>query len=121
MGDPTRLRQIVSNLLSNAITFTPEAGRIALSVAARDGEAVLVLRDDAEGIDGARLGGLFEPHARGTAPPVPGHHIGLGLGLAITRRLVAQHGGTIAAESTGRGRGSCLTVTLPRDVNGTSR
>jgi signal transduction histidine kinase len=121
MGDAMRLGQVVSNLLSNAITFTPEAGRIAVSVRASEGEAALVLIDDGEGVDGARLDGTFERAGRVGELRAPGHQVGLGLGLTITRRLVEEHGGTITAASAGTGRGSCFTVTLPRDANGSSQ
>jgi signal transduction histidine kinase len=121
MGDAMRLGHVVLHLLSNAVTFTPEAGRIALSVRAREGEAVLVLLDDGEGVDGARLDGIFERAGRVGEPTAPRHQVGLGFALTITRRLVAEHGGTITTASAGAGRGSCFTVTLPRDGNDTSR
>jgi signal transduction histidine kinase len=113
MGDSTRLGQVVSNLLSNAIGFTLEAGRIEISLRAGDDVAVLVLRDDGEGIEGSRLADIFEPPDAKTAA-APGRTAGLGLGLTIVRLLLAQHGGTITAESAGSRRGSCFTVTLPR-------
>jgi signal transduction histidine kinase len=113
MGDATRLGQVLANLLSNAVAFTGEAGRIEVSVGLRSGEAVLVLRDDGEGIEGPRLDGIFEPPARASEPTASRHSVGLGLGLTIAYQLVTQHGGKISAESAGAGRGSCFTITLP--------
>jgi PAS domain S-box-containing protein len=112
-GDPKRLQQVVANLLTNAIAFTPEAGHIVITLAERGPEVLLAVRDDGEGIDPARLASIFEPlHLRSDGRPR--HHIGLGLGLAIVRQLVGQHGGRVSADSPGPGRGSCFTVTLPR-------
>ena len=111
-GDPIRLQQVVTNLLSNAIKFTPEAGHVAVSLQTRDAHVVLRVRDDGEGIDNARLDGIFESfgqHDDMTAR----RHGGLGLGLAIARQLVAQHDGEVLAASDGPGRGSCFTVILP--------
>jgi PAS domain S-box-containing protein len=112
VGDPRRLQQVVANLLSNAITFTAEAGHIAVTLEQRAPEVVLRVRDDGEGIDPARMGAIFEAFPA-RSPDAPRHHVGLGLGLAIVRQLVNQHGGRVVAESAGPGRGSCFTVTLP--------
>ena len=114
LGDSIRLQQVVANLLSNALRFTREAGRIALGLEARGGQAVLTVSDDGEGIDAARLPHLFEPFHHGRDARVPPHHGGLGLGLSIVRELVTRHAGTVTAESAGVGRGSCFTVVLPR-------
>jgi signal transduction histidine kinase len=112
-GDTIRLQQIVANLLSNAVAFTREAGRITVSLHARGEQAVLAVGDDGEGIEPARLPYVFEPF-HGRDELVPPHHGGLGLGLAIVRELVTRHGGTVTADSAGKGRGSRFTVTLPR-------
>jgi PAS domain S-box-containing protein len=112
-GDPMRLRQIITNLLSNATKFTGEAGHVAVSLKTRDEEVVLTVRDDGEGIDSAMLTDIFQPfrqHGLGMAR----RHGGLGLGLAIVHQLVGQHHGTVTAESEGKDRGACFTVTLPR-------
>ncbi|HVU51735.1 MAG TPA: HAMP domain-containing sensor histidine kinase [Polyangia bacterium] len=119
VGDPTRLGQVVSSLLSNALTATPALGRIALSVRAGDGEAVLVLRHD--GYGGPRFADLFEPPGQAREPATPRSFARLDLGSSLARRLVAQHGGTITAESAGAGGGSSFTVTLPRAPADTRR
>jgi PAS domain S-box-containing protein len=111
-GDPTRLQQVVANLLSNAIKFTREAGHIALSLRTRGTDVVLSVRDDGEGIDADLLESIFEPF-RQYDEGVPRRHSGLGLGLTIVRQLVSQHDGQVTAESAGKGRGACFTVTLP--------
>jgi CheY-like chemotaxis protein/anti-sigma regulatory factor (Ser/Thr protein kinase) len=111
-GDPTRLQQVVSNLLSNAIKFTREAGQIALALRKRGTDVVLTVRDDGEGIDADLLESIFEPFRQYDAG-VPLRHSGLGLGLTIVRQLVSQHDGQVTAESAGKGRGACFTVTLP--------
>ncbi|HVR02648.1 MAG TPA: ATP-binding protein [Polyangia bacterium] len=111
-GDPTRLQQVVANLVSNAIKFTREAGHIALSLRTRGTEVVLAVRDDGEGIDADLLESIFEPF-RQFDDGVARRHGGLGLGLTIVRQLVSQHDGQVTAESAGKGRGACFTVTLP--------
>ena len=111
--DAARIQQVVWNLLSNAIKFTPEGGRIEVSVAPRDeGWGVLRVRDTGEGIDAEFLPHMFE-RFRQADPSLARLHGGLGLGLAISRHLVELHGGNIRAHSEGRGRGAEITVTLP--------
>jgi signal transduction histidine kinase len=111
-GDGTRLRQVAWNLVSNAIKFTPEAGRIEIALRGDADIAELSVRDTGIGIDAAFLPHLFEPfrQADGSMTREQG---GLGLGLAITRRLVELHGGTIQARSAGIGQGTEVTVRLP--------
>lgn len=111
-GDPTRVQQIIWNLLSNAIKFTPKGGRI-LVVLRRAGSYVeLSVTDSGIGIDPQFLPYVFDRfrQADSSSNRKTG---GLGLGLAIVRHLVEMHGGTISAESTGGGKGSTFTVTLP--------
>jgi len=111
-GDGTRLRQVAWNLVSNAIKFTPEAGRIEISVRSDADVAELSVRDNGVGIDPAFLPHVFEPFRQADSS-MTREQGGLGLGLAITRRLVELHGGTIHAESAGIGRGTRITVRLP--------
>ncbi len=111
-GDPVRLSQVLSNLLSNAAKYSPPDGRIELSVAADGQEAVVRVRDDGIGLareDLERVFGLFE---RGTFRP-DGEE-GLGVGLALSRRLAQLHGGSLTASSPGPGMGSTFTLRLPR-------
>jgi PAS domain S-box-containing protein len=108
MGDPTRLHQIVWNLVTNAIKHTPAGGSIGLALRAEDGNGVIEVRDSGDGIDAAFLPYIFEPFRQQT-----GDGEGLGLGLAIARSLVEAHGGTIAAESAGVGKGATFRVRLP--------
>lgn len=112
-GDAVRLQQIVWNLLSNAIKFTPQGGRVDISLSSSSAkEAILLVQDTGIGISADFLPYVFESfrQADGSTTRRTG---GLGLGLAITRHLTEMHGGTIAVESTGVGRGSAFTLKLP--------
>lgn len=111
-ADPTRLAQIIGNLLANASRYTPPAGHIVLSAHTEENEAVISVSDDGIGIPPHSLVEIFEPFRQGERPP--GYtHAGLGLGLALVKRLVELHGGTVAARSEGAGKGSVFTVRLP--------
>jgi PAS domain S-box-containing protein len=110
IGDEHRLQQVAWNLLSNAVKYTPGGGHVAIAIA-RDGpRAVLRVTDNGEGIAPAFLPHVFEPFRQGASRTM---RSGLGLGLAIVRQLVDLHGGSIAVESEGAGRGSSFTVSLP--------
>jgi signal transduction histidine kinase/ActR/RegA family two-component response regulator len=111
-GDPVRLEQVVSNLLDNAVKYTPADGRIELSVERVDGEAVVRVRDSGVGIAPELLPRVFDlfTQAERSLDRAQG---GLGLGLTLVRRLVEQHGGSVAATSAGAGRGSEFLVSLP--------
>jgi PAS domain S-box-containing protein len=111
-GDPVRLAQVLSNLLNNAAKYTEPRGRIALTVARVDGLAEVTVRDNGAGISAEAMPRVFEMFSRGDQPSGYDHG-GLGIGLALARRLVEMHGGTIAASSEGRGRGSEFVVKLP--------
>jgi two-component system, chemotaxis family, CheB/CheR fusion protein len=112
LGDPERLQQIVANLFTNAVKFTPSGGRVRVRIDAIDGYARLVVTDSGRGIDPVFLPHVFERFAQepGSAAQRPG----LGLGLALVHELVKLHGGTVLAESPGRNLGSTFTVKLPR-------
>jgi len=112
LGDARRLQQIFSNLLLNAIKFTPEKGRIELRLVRHEASARVVVADTGEGIEPALLARIFSPFEQGDASTTR-RHGGLGLGLAIVRQLVELHGGTIRAESEGVGKGATFTVDLP--------
>jgi PAS domain S-box-containing protein len=107
-GDPERLQQIVLNLLTNAAKFTPQHGRIRISLLAQENQAQIVITDTGCGIDAEFLPYIFD-----TFSQAPNTKKGLGLGLAITLRLVELHGGTIIAQSPGIGQGATFIVKLP--------
>jgi signal transduction histidine kinase len=111
IGDAHRLQQLVWNLLANAVKYTPCAGRIDVALTPLDGRALLRVSDSGDGIDPAFLPHVFEPFRQGTS--AARMRAGLGVGLAIARRLVDLHGGLITAESDGAGRGATFTVSLP--------
>jgi signal transduction histidine kinase len=110
-GDSERLQQVVWNLLSNAIRFTPPGGRIQLSYARRGEHVELLVRDSGQGIAPEELPHLFERYWQGVSKERRSQ--GLGLGLAIAHRIIQLHGGSIAAASEGKGHGATFTVTLP--------
>lgn len=111
-GDPERLRQVVSNLLTNAIKFTPERGRVAVTVEAAEERGRIRVTDTGAGIEPDFLPHIFTRFSQEERGQTRTHG-GLGLGLAIVRYLVEAHGGTVHAESAGRGKGSTFTVSLP--------
>ena len=112
-ADPTRMAQVVANLLHNAAKFTPEGGRITLTAAEEEGRVALSVRDDGAGIAPEYLERIFELFAQG--PPSLDRPLGgLGLGLTLARRLAELHGGTLGAMSGGVGAGSEFVVRLPK-------
>jgi PAS domain S-box-containing protein len=111
-GDANRLLQALSNLLSNAFEFTPRGGTV--EVGARVGEeATLWVKDDGEGMSASTLAHAFDRFRQGDSSTTR-RHGGLGLGLSIVKYIIEAHGGTVTAESAGKGRGSKLTLKLPR-------
>ena len=111
-GDPTRLQQILSNLLTNAVKFTPQGGCVTVTLKKTDGRALLSVRDTGMGIAPEFLPHVFNRFSQedGSTTRIYG---GLGLGLAIVQHLVTAHGGTVKAESPGPGEGTTMTVALP--------
>lgn len=113
LGDPKRLQQVFSNLLVNAVKFTPEGGRITVTTSAGPETVEVRVRDTGKGITSDLLPRIFERFRQG------GHGAGfassgLGIGLSLVRDLVAAHGGSVHAASDGPGAGATFTVTLPR-------
>jgi PAS domain S-box-containing protein len=110
-GDLYRLTQLATNLLNNAAKFTPEGGTIRLAVATEDHTAVLRLRDTGRGIEAEFLQRVFDMFVQGRAPNKMG--AGLGIGLALSRKIAQLHGGSLEAHSEGVGKGSEFTLRLP--------
>ncbi|HET8798781.1 MAG TPA: ATP-binding protein [Thermoanaerobaculia bacterium] len=111
-ADEVRLLQIVRNLVDNALAHTPPHGEVVIGAARRDGEVVISVRDNGEGIAAEDLDRVFERFYRADASRSRKTG-GAGLGLAIVRQLVAMHGGRVWCESEGRGRGAAFFFTLP--------
>jgi PAS domain S-box-containing protein len=111
-ADPQRLQQIVSNLLTNALKFTPACGSIDVRFERVDDSAQIIVQDTGIGIAPDLLPRVFDRFQQGDSSTTRTHG-GLGLGLAIVKHLVEQHGGQIAAASRGAGCGSTFTITLP--------
>ncbi|NHZ36693.1 ATP-binding response regulator [Massilia rubra] len=111
-GDPTRLTQVLVNLLGNACKYTPPGGRIALALREDDGMAVIAVSDSGIGIPPEALDAVFEMFSQ-LEPALKRAHGGLGIGLALAKGLVALHHGAIGATSAGAGQGSTFTVRLP--------
>jgi CheY-like chemotaxis protein len=111
-GDETRLEQIVTNLLDNAAKYTPDGGRIAVRVRTHGHEAVLEVEDTGMGISSELLPHVFDLFTQGERT-IDRSQGGLGLGLALVRRLAELHGGTARARSEGPGKGASFMVRLP--------
>ncbi|MEG4504818.1 PAS domain S-box protein [Microcoleus sp. F6_B4] len=112
LGDATRLQQVVWNLLTNAIKFTPTGGRVEVELKTIDSCAQIQVRDTGKGIKPEFIPYVFDTFRQADSS-ITRTFGGLGLGLAIVRHVVELHGGTVKAESFGEGQGSTFTVTLP--------
>lgn len=110
--DPTRFAQIVSNLLANAARYTDPGGHVELECSIDGFELTIDVRDDGIGIEPQFVQRVFEGFVQAD-PTSEQAHGGLGLGLSLVRKLVEMHGGTVAARSAGRGKGSEFSVRLP--------
>lgn len=111
-GDPDRVQQVVWNLMSNAVKFTPENGRVDVGVSRTDGHIRIAVADNGAGIAPDFLPYLFDRFSQKDTSSTRGHS-GLGLGLFLVRHLVELHGGRIEAESRGEGQGATFTLFLP--------
>ena len=111
-ADPDRLRQIVWNLVKNAVEFTPEGGTVQADLRATPGAIQIEVCDSGEGIPPAVLPHVFDRFRQADSSATR-RHGGLGLGLALVRALVELHGGTVTAHSDGAGRGARFVVRLP--------
>jgi PAS domain S-box-containing protein len=112
-GDASRLQQIIWNLLTNALKFTPRGGTVTVGVKREGDQIAISVGDSGIGIAASFLGHVFERFRQADATTTRKHG-GLGLGLSIVKHLVEQHGGTVTAASEGEGMGACFTVRLPR-------
>jgi PAS domain S-box-containing protein len=111
-ADVTRVEQILTNVLTNAIKYTPDGGRIGLIAFHRDGHAVIQVQDSGIGISREMLPRIFDLFAQ-AEQALDRSQGGLGIGLTIARRLTELHGGTLTATSTGIGQGAEFTIRLP--------
>lgn len=111
-GDPNRLQQVFWNLLTNAVKFTPEGGRVSVTLQRVNSHLEISIADTGQGIEREFLPYVFDRFRQADATTTR-HHGGLGLGLSIVKQLVELHGGTISAISPGVGRGATFRVTLP--------
>ncbi|MEQ1833703.1 MAG: ATP-binding protein, partial [Candidatus Eisenbacteria bacterium] len=111
-GDSERLQQVMWNLMSNAIKFTPKGGRVQVVLQRAQSHVEITVSDSGLGITPEFLPHVFEPFRQATGGPMR-RHSGLGLGLSIVRHIVELHGGEILASSEGEGRGSQFTIKFP--------
>ena len=119
LADPTRLQQVLTNLLNNAARYTPEGGRIWLTAATEGGEAVVRVRDTGIGIPPGMLSGIFGLFAQVERQEERAGG-GLGIGLSLVKSLTEMHGGSVEAHSAGPGQGSEFVVRWPLPTKGTS-
>jgi PAS domain S-box-containing protein len=111
-GDPHRLTQLLTNLLNNAARYTPERGAISVKARNESGSAVIRVRDTGRGIERDIIGRIFDMFVQGK-PPLQRVGGGLGVGLALARRIAEMHNGTVEAQSEGENKGSEFTLRLP--------
>jgi len=114
-ADPRRLRQIASNLIGNAIKFTPEGGKVTVALAREHGAMELCIRDTGPGIAPEFLPRVFDAFSQAD-PSLTRAHRGLGIGLALVQHFVVRQGGTIDVASPGPGQGTTFTVRIPARV-----
>ncbi len=111
-GDANRLQQVMSNLLNNAIKFTPSGGRVEVRLERVNSHAQITVSDNGKGIKDEFLPFIFDSFRQAESSSTRNYN-GLGLGLSIVRNIVEMHGGTIQAQSPGEGRGASFTVSIP--------
>ena len=118
-GDATRMAQVIANLLNNAATYTPDEGRISVSLECEGSDAILRVMDSGIGISTQMLPRVFEIYTQADRT-LDHQRDGLGIGLALAQRIVELHGGRIQVRSNGEGHGSEFLVRLPGVLSGTS-
>src|SRR5439155_418167 len=117
-GDPGRLQQVVRNLLSSAVKFTPNGGRVDIRLERLESDVQITVSDSGKGISADFLPLIFDRFRQADSTSTRKYG-GLGLGLAIVRQIIEMHGGTVQAESRGEGQGAIFTVRLPiRSIGG---
>ncbi|HEY2964571.1 MAG TPA: ATP-binding protein [Pyrinomonadaceae bacterium] len=116
-ADPVRLEQVIWNLLNNAVKFTPRDGRIAVKLRSNNGNIVLTVEDNGQGIDESFLPHIFEIFRQADSS-TNRTQSGMGIGLAVVQQLVELHGGSVTAYSAGAGQGASFTIQLPRSETG---
>jgi CheY-like chemotaxis protein len=114
-GDGGRLQQVLWNLVSNAVKFTPPGGEVSVSLGLSHSDVVITVSDTGAGFEPGFLPFIFDRFRQADQTITRGHG-GLGLGLSIVKHLVEQHGGTVRAESAGVGQGATFSVTMPIPV-----
>jgi signal transduction histidine kinase len=114
-GDLLRLEQIVWNLLTNAVKFTPDGGKVTVRLERENNQVLLIVEDTGQGIEASFLPNVFEMFRQGDAR-ASREHTGMGIGLALVQQLVKLHGGSVVAYSAGLGRGTRFTVSFPRKL-----
>jgi len=114
-ADQARMQQIATNLLTNAIQFTPNDGRVTVSLSAESGDAVLTVEDTGAGIDAEFLPHVFDQF-RQAEGGLSRKHGGLGLGLTVVKQLIDLHAGSVTVASAGIGQGATFTVRLPAEA-----
>jgi two-component system CheB/CheR fusion protein len=119
-GELLRLEQIVWNLLTNAVKFTPDGGKVTVRLERENNQAILIVEDTGQGIEPSFLPNVFEMFRQGDAR-ASREHTGMGIGLALVQQLVKLHGGSVVAYSAGLGRGTRFTVSLPEKTETTKR
>jgi signal transduction histidine kinase/ActR/RegA family two-component response regulator len=117
MGDPDRLQQVLWNLISNAVRFTPAGGTVTVHISREKDTDTIEVRDTGAGIEPQFLPHMFEAFRQADGASTRAHG-GLGIGLTIVRRLTEMHGGDVAVASEGLGKGATLTVRLPVRLSG---
>ena len=119
-GDPVRLAQILTNLLSNAARYTEPGGRVRIEATREDDAVVIRVVDSGIGIPAAALADIFTMFSQASEPSAVDHG-GLGIGLALAKQLTELHGGSLTAASEGRGEGSTFTLRLPLEGGAEAR
>jgi CheY-like chemotaxis protein len=112
VGDPARLEQVVWNLLMNAVKFTDRGGLVLVHLRRISSHVEIVVSDTGQGINPDALPSIFEPFRQAESSSSRSHG-GLGLGLALVKHLIELHGGSVAAQSSGKGKGATFIVKLP--------